>query len=60
MIGGTCKLEELIKEAQNGNKDAFTKIIKQINEDLYKIARTRISNEADIDDAIQETMIFKA
>lgn len=37
------------KEAQKGNKDAFTKIIKQINEDLYKIARTRISNKADID-----------
>lgn len=50
-------MDELIKEAQNGNTEAFTKIIKQISEDLYKIARTRISNESDIDDAIQETMI---
>ena len=28
-----------------------------IENDLYKIAKTRINNEADIDDAIQETMI---
>lgn len=50
-------MEELILSAQNGDEEAFTKIIKLINDDLYKIARTRISNEADIADAVQETMI---
>lgn len=50
-------MEELIKEAKKGNKDAFTSLIMEIENDLYKIARTRLSNEADIDDVIQETMI---
>lgn len=50
-------MEELIKEAQNGNKEALTQIILNLRNDLYKIAKTRITNEADIQDAIQETMI---
>ncbi len=50
-------MEELIKEAQNGDKEAFTKIILNIRNDLYKIAKTRISNDDDIEDLIQETMI---
>ena len=50
-------MEELIEKAKNGNKDAFTSLIMSVGNDLYKIARTRISNESDIDDAIQETMI---
>lgn len=48
---------ELIKKAQNGDKQAFTDIIINIEDDLYKIAKTRISNEADIEDLIQEAMI---
>lgn len=50
-------MEELILSAQNGNEEAFTKLILSINDDLYKIAKTRISNEDDIADAVQETMI---
>lgn len=50
-------MEELIKEAQNGDKNAFNKILIAINDDLYKIAKSRISNEDDIADAVQETMI---
>ena len=50
-------MEELIKEAQNGDKNAFNKIFIAINDDLYKIAKSRISNEEDIADAVQETMI---
>lgn len=50
-------MKELIKKAQNGDKQAFTDIIMNIEDDLYKIAKTRISNEADIDDLIQDTMI---
>lgn len=50
-------METLIKKAQNGDKEAFTEMIMRISDDLYKIARTRISNETDIEDAIQETMI---
>ena len=50
-------MEELILSAQNGNEEAFTKLILSINDDLYKIAKTRISNEDNIADAVQETMI---
>ena len=50
-------MEELIKKAQKGNKEAFTEIIYEIRHDLYKIARCRLSCEEDIEDAVQETMI---
>lgn len=49
-------MEELILQAQKGDEQAFTKIFLEINDDLYKIARSRISNEDDIADAVQETM----
>lgn len=50
-------MEELISQAQNGSKEAFTEIFLSINDDLYKIAKSRIKNEEDIADAIQETML---
>ena len=50
-------MEELVAKAQKGDKEAFTEIVILLKEDLYKIAKTRITNEADIEDAIQETMI---
>lgn len=50
-------MEELIQKAQKGDVESFTKIIIEIENDLYKIAKTRITNESDIEDAIQETMI---
>lgn len=50
-------MEELIKEAKKGNQDAFTKIIIDIEQDLYKIARTRFHSEDDICEVIQETII---
>lgn len=50
-------MEELIEKAQYGDEEAFTQIILTIKDDLYKIAKSRISNEQDIEDAIQETMI---
>lgn len=56
MIGGKY-MEELVKKARKGDKKAFTMLILEIKNELYKIAKTRITNEADIDDAIQETMI---
>lgn len=50
-------MKELILKAQKGDKIAFEELIILINDDLYKIARARISNESDIEDAVQETMI---
>lgn len=50
-------MEELIDRAKNGDEIAFEKIIEEVESDLYKIAKARISNEADIEDAFQETLI---
>lgn len=50
-------MEELIKRAQKGDQEAFTTLVKSLKDDLYKIAKTRISNEDDMQDAIQETML---
>ena len=50
-------MEELILKAQKGDTEAFTQIVLEFKNDLYKIAKSRITNETDIEDAIQETMI---
>lgn len=50
-------MNELILEAKRGNKEAYTQLMMMINNDLYKICKTRLSCEDDIEDAIQETMI---
>ena len=50
-------MEELIIEAQKGNAEAFTELILSIKIDLYKISKTRLIAEADIEDAIQESII---
>jgi RNA polymerase sigma-70 factor (ECF subfamily) len=50
-------MEELIKYARKGNKEAFTTLVCDIRHDLYKIARVRLSCNDDIEDAVQETII---
>ena len=51
------KIEELVKLAKNGDKDAYTKLILLIKEDMFKVARARLNNEDDIHDAVQNTII---
>lgn len=50
-------MEELIKKAREGDKEAFTQAILLIKNDLYKIAKVKTLNEDDIQDIIQETMM---
>ena len=50
-------MEELIIKSKNGDNEAFTELILMIKVDLYKLAKSRLSNEEDIKDAIQETII---
>lgn len=50
-------MDGLIELAKNGDKEAFIELIENIKQDLFKIARTRLSNYDDIEDAVQETMI---
>ena len=54
--GGGC-LEDLVKRAKKGDAEAFTDLILSIRSDLYKLSKARLSNEDDIQDVIQETMI---
>lgn len=51
-------MEELVKKAQNGDKEAFTNLVLLLKNDLYKIAKVRLKNDDDTYDAIQETMII--
>ena len=51
------KMDGLIELAKCGDKDAFTELIFLIRQDMYKIARLRLSCVDDIEDAMQETMI---
>lgn len=50
-------MEDLIIKAKNGDTEAYTQLVLDIRNDLYKIAKTRSINEDDVNDAIQETMI---
>lgn len=50
-------MEGLIEKALNGNIEVYTELILSISPELLRIARTRLSAQEDIDDAIQETLI---
>lgn len=50
-------MEELIEKAQKGDNRAYTELVKILEKDLYRIAFTRLKNDDDIFDAIQNTLI---
>lgn len=50
-------MEDLIQKSKNGNTYAFTELILNIKNDLYRIGKSRLNDDNDINDAIQETMI---
>ncbi len=58
IINGGKKVEELVEKAKNGDSEAFTQLLLSMEKDLYCIAKSRINNENDIDDILQETMII--
>lgn len=51
-------MEELIKRAKYGDKEAFENLIMPLNKDLYRVAKIRINNDEDIYDALQETVLI--
>ena len=51
-------VRDLIKKVQSGDELAFKQLTATIENDLYKIARTRLNNYEDIKDAVQNTMII--
>ncbi len=50
-------MEELIEKAKKGDKEAFTELVILNKSKLHMISRRFLMREADIEDAIQETMI---
>lgn len=50
-------MDELILKAKDGDKASFSKLMLQIKDELYKIAKVRLKNDDDVFDAIQETML---
>jgi RNA polymerase sigma-70 factor (ECF subfamily) len=48
--------EELIRKVKNKDKKAFNTLIENYKKDLYIIAKARLNNDADVEDAIQETL----
>ena len=47
-----------IKAAKKGDKQAFNNVITAYERKLYIIARSRLNNNEDIKDAIQETIMY--
>lgn len=50
-------MEELIIRSKAGDAQAFTELFLIIKNDLYRIGKARLSDDNEISDAIQETMI---
>ena len=50
-------IEELIVQAQKGNKEAFSELISYFYKDLHKIAISKLHNSEDAFDALQECFI---
>ncbi|WP_460295373.1 sigma-70 family RNA polymerase sigma factor [Clostridium sardiniense] len=49
--------ERLVRKAKNGERDAFSELIRENKLSLYKIARGMLKRECDIEDAIQNTIM---
>ena len=50
-------MEELVEKSKKGDNQVFSDLIISIENELYKIARTRLRNEDDIKEAVQETIV---
>lgn len=50
-------MEELVEKAKKKDDEAFNELIMKMEKEMYLIARTRLKNEDDIADSIQETIL---
>lgn len=53
----TTQMINLVKQAQQGDAEAFSKLIHIYQDSFYRIARSRLNNDEDAADAIQETLL---
>lgn len=52
-------MEELVQKSKDGDNNAFSELIINIEKELYLIAKSKLKDEDDIGDAMQET-IFRS
>jgi RNA polymerase sigma-70 factor (ECF subfamily) len=52
-----AKKESVITSIKNGDKEAFTFLIKEYEKTLYRVASRILSSKEDVEDAIQNTII---
>lgn len=50
-------MEELVEKAKQNDEEAFNELIILLQSDMYLIAKSKLKNEDDISDAIQETIL---
>ncbi len=50
-------VEELVRKAKKGDENAFNELIVLTQKEMYLIAKTKLKNEDDMADAIQETIL---
>ena len=48
----------LVRKAMDGNKDAFAQLMEMNTQSMYKVARAYFANDADVADAISETVLI--
>lgn len=50
-------MDNLIRKAKEGDADAFTELMQSQMQNMYKAARSQLSNEEDVADAVSETIL---
>ena len=50
-------MDKLVMKAKKGDKDSFSQLIYIYQNDLYRLAKSRLNEEQDVYDVIQETII---
>ena len=51
-------MKHLVKKAMAGNKDAFVQLMEMNTQSMYKVARAYFTSDADVADAISETVLI--
>lgn len=51
-------MEELVLKAQAGDETSYSELISIIQNDLYQIAKSRLNNHEDVNDVLQQTVIY--
>ena len=51
-------MKRLVKKAMAGNKDAFAQLMEMNTQSMYKVARAYFTSDADVADAISETVLI--